>query len=57
MSKQINYVGVVRDRLGSLATRYSKRYASYYEAHVAAERLARRHFTGERSDVGVVAIS
>lgn len=48
-----NHRGVVIDRLGDLDTRLTKWYFTYGEAHQAAERLAKRHFTDGRYEIDV----
>lgn len=48
-----NHRGIVIDRLGDLNTRLTKWYFTYGEAHRAAERLAKRHFTDGRYEIDV----
>ena len=45
--------GYVTDLMGNLQTRYTKWYYTYKEAHDAAEKLAKKHFTDGRCDIGM----
>ena len=49
---EITYRGIARDKLSALKERRTKHYAALYEAHEAAEKLARKHM-GERGEVSV----
>jgi hypothetical protein len=45
--------GVVIDKMGSLDTRLTKWHYTYKEAHDAAVRLAKKHFTDGRYEIDV----
>ena len=47
------YQGIVKDRMQSLATRKTRYYYTYQDAHSAAWKLAKKYYTGERAGVYV----
>lgn len=54
---QLKYRGYVKDRLNSLETRKTKFYDTYLEAHEAAEKLSKKHFSGERGTIDVETVN
>lgn len=44
------YQGIVKDRMGTMETRKTKTYATYKEAHDAAEKLCKKTM-GERGSI------
>jgi len=42
-SDEKRYIGVIKDRLRSLPTYSTKSYATYQEAHKAAEKLEKKY--------------
>ena len=50
------YQGIVTDRLGTLETRKTKLYATYKEAHDAAEKLCKKTM-GDRGTIDVESIT
>lgn len=45
--------GIVSDILGSLDEHKTRWYGTYFEAHKAAEKLAKRHYTAGRATIDV----
>lgn len=52
MTKETKYQGIVKDRLGTLGERKTRYYATYEEAHKAAEKLCRKSW-GDRATINV----
>lgn len=48
------YQGLVIDRLKSLETRKTAKYATWLAAYDAAKRLEKKYFTGMRAEVDVI---
>ena len=53
MEKETKYQGIVKDRLGTLGERKTRYYATYQEAHEAAEKLCRKSW-GDRATIDVI---
>lgn len=53
IKKSKNYRGVITDRLDLLDMRLTRWHFTYPEAHQAAERLAKKHFTDGRYEINV----
>ena len=53
---EVRYMGVIKDRLGSLPTYGTKSYETYKEAHDAAEKLEKKHGVGERYNIKVIKV-
>lgn len=50
------YIARIQDRLNSIPDKKSKAYATYKEAHEAATKLAKKHFTENRYNIDVLKI-
>lgn len=53
MEKETKYQGIVKDRLRTLGERKTRYYATYQEAHKAAEKLCRKSW-GDRATIDVI---
>ena len=47
------YRGLAIDRMGTLETKKTKWYGTYKEAHDAAKKLAKKHFTDGRYEIDI----
>ncbi len=48
-----HYIGIVKDDLGALETLTTKPCDTYYEAHMAAEKLCKKTY-GDRGSIDVI---